>query len=255
MIRQAVAVLAAVALLCSAVPLAYAQEDVVVNLGSTVALRLGQAVVIDSEGIIARFERVVEDSRCPADVVCVWQGQATIIISARVDGGDAQNLMLTVGDDQYPSASFGQYSVKLLELSPYPVSSEQIEPGDYIAALVVSKTSANSSGVFVRAASNDAAVVAGWNLEKNKGTLVKLTKSDDGIAREVYRFVPWAGECSEQQGMECMGGRIIQEEFRFGVSGISAEVVGDELVLVIGGGISTVHILDIREMRTYGQPS
>lgn len=244
--------MASVALLCSALPVARAQEEVHVDLGSTVSLRVGQDAVIESEGIVAKFEGVTEDSRCPADVVCVWQGQATIAMSVQVDGGDAQDLMLTVGDEQYPSAMVGEYSVRVVQLRPYPVSSGQIGPGDYTAELVISKPAANSNGVIVRAVNDDEAVVVGWNLEQGKGTFVRLAKDDGEIRRTVYRFVPWAAECSDQQARECMDSLIPHETEVFGAtSSVRIEVIGDELDLFIGGGISTFYTLDIKDIRTY----
>lgn len=45
--------------------------------------RLGQSVYVD--GITVRPERVVEDSRCPANADCVWAGR--VVLRATVRGG------------------------------------------------------------------------------------------------------------------------------------------------------------------------
>lgn len=45
--------------------------------------RLGQPVHVD--GITVRPERVIEDSRCPADTNCVWAGR--VVLRATVSGG------------------------------------------------------------------------------------------------------------------------------------------------------------------------
>lgn len=47
------------------------------------AAQLGQATYVD--GITVRPERVIEDSRCPANADCVWAGR--VVLRATVRGG------------------------------------------------------------------------------------------------------------------------------------------------------------------------
>ena len=57
--------------------------------------RIGQAVEV-SPGITVEPLRVIEDSRCPQDVTCVWAGR--FVLSARVrDHGRMQTVRLTLG--------------------------------------------------------------------------------------------------------------------------------------------------------------
>jgi len=37
-------------------------------------LRIGGEAIIGNAGLLVRFDRVTADSRCPADVMCVWAG-------------------------------------------------------------------------------------------------------------------------------------------------------------------------------------
>lgn len=43
-------------------------------------LRVGQSVTI-SGGTVLSFRRVVSDSRCPAEVACVWEGEITLALT------------------------------------------------------------------------------------------------------------------------------------------------------------------------------
>ena len=255
MIRPALSVLAAVVLLSAA--LAHAQESVSAELGVPFELKLGQQALIDSEDIAVSFADVVGDSRCPSDVVCIWQGQATISVSVKVGGAGPREFMLTIGADESPSSAFGQYSVKLLGLEPYPQSSVQTEPDDYVAALVVSKVSANSAGVFVRAfgaqVSGSVAIISGWNLERGKGTLVMLHRDEAGIRMSVARFTPAAVLCtSGPEARECIDGQVAQATgaIRQGDT-IHLEVSGNTLFLAASGSDYT---LEIKRIRTSGQP-
>lgn len=60
--------------------------------------RLGQWVQI-APGVSVEPLRVIEDSRCPQDVSCVWAGR--LVLSARVrDHGRARTVKLTLGMPQ-----------------------------------------------------------------------------------------------------------------------------------------------------------
>ena len=42
-------------------------------------LRAGQSAVVPG-GLKVTFDRVVSDSRCPIDAICVWAGEAVIAL-------------------------------------------------------------------------------------------------------------------------------------------------------------------------------
>jgi len=57
-------------------------------------IRLGQTAYVGGPRVVP--ERVVEDSRCPADVSCVWAGR--VVLRVRVVGGDwSKRLDLVLG--------------------------------------------------------------------------------------------------------------------------------------------------------------
>lgn len=197
--KPALAAFAAVVIL-AAMPIAGSQEAVQAELDVPFELQWQQEAVIVSEGINIRFISFVEDSRCPSDVVCIRAGTATIRLSIVVDGQDAGQPTLVIGEgEEKASATFGQYVVRLVGLEPYPVSTVETGREDYVARLVVSKLPANSAGVFVKAVGDRAnngsnAVISGWNLERGKGTLVMLVRDENGTSMSVARFVPSIAE-------------------------------------------------------------
>jgi hypothetical protein len=247
MIGQAITVAAAIALLSTFLPAG--AQGVTAELGEPFELMFGQEASVEPEGITVRFESVDEDSRCPSDVVCIQQGQATITISAKIGETDAGQHMLTIGaDESKSSAIFNQYSVKMTDLQPYPVSTVQTDEEDYVATLVVSRASANSTGVFVKAAGDVAAAIAGWNLEKEKGVLVIIDRGEG--TRTIVRFTPSAVECiGSAEARECIDGQITDviggEINQRGT--VHFEVDGNKLSLAAGG---TEYTLDIRQIRT-----
>lgn len=63
------------------------------------------------------FAAVEEESRCPVDGECIWQGRFV----AEVWVNDAQ---FTLGTDQ-PRAKYGSYFIKLQEVDPATVKSNR----------------------------------------------------------------------------------------------------------------------------------
>jgi hypothetical protein len=111
------------------------------TLDKTFQLRLGKSATLAPDNLQVTFVKVQEDSRCPSDVQCAWAGQAVVQIQVSSANSQPQTAALTLGASLQPgsSAAFGPYSVEVSDLAPYPISTVQIQPGDYAATLIVSK--------------------------------------------------------------------------------------------------------------------
>jgi len=90
-------------------------------------------------GLTLGFERVAEDSRCPIDALCVWEGDATLVVSLRAASGERQWFELHTGGDRPRETSFAGYTVRLIDLLPAQRSDRAIPPADYRATLVVTR--------------------------------------------------------------------------------------------------------------------
>lgn len=111
------------------------------NLDTEFQLKVDQKAVIKSENIEIKFLDVVEDSRCPSDVVCIWAGQTTVAVSVLKSGKNLGNFNLTIGTSENLNAkTFNGYSIKLIKLEPYPKSTQKIALSDYAATLIVNKS-------------------------------------------------------------------------------------------------------------------
>ncbi len=60
------------------------------RLGEEFSLRIGQSVAITGEDLEIRFVEVSEDSRCPKDVTCVWEGRVSTVVEISTDGSSQQ---------------------------------------------------------------------------------------------------------------------------------------------------------------------
>lgn len=108
-------------------PLLLAQESLKATPPVIVAkIHLGETVVF--ENVSVTFLKVIEDSRCPSDVTCVWAGQAKVIsiietatetiekeliFHGKANGTENENLLFTSDSNKYIG----------YRLSPYPETS------------------------------------------------------------------------------------------------------------------------------------
>ena len=117
-----------------------AGEPVRVCLGQEFNLRVGQQAEVDGGRFKIRFASVANDSRCPADVTCVWAGNAEVLIEAKASGSRASLKLNTHGGANFPKEGrHRQYIVELVALSPNPRKNGGTKATDYVATLVIRK--------------------------------------------------------------------------------------------------------------------
>ncbi len=85
----------------------------------SVSVALGKTVTFDGGRIELTFDARVADSRCPANVVCVWAGDAQVRISTRVAGGakTTSDLHSTL---EPRTLKIDRYSISMIGMTPYP---------------------------------------------------------------------------------------------------------------------------------------
>lgn len=104
-----------------------------------VSVKIGRQKVVGSNGISMKFESVIEDSRCPADVNCIWAGNAKIRIHLSKNGRKLTAELDTMGNNT--AVTFYGYSIKLVGLTPEPRSNVRIDRNGYMAKLEFVKLS------------------------------------------------------------------------------------------------------------------
>jgi hypothetical protein len=112
---------------------------VTIGLGRAFELALGQKARLGTaDHLTIVFSRVLEDSRCPANALCVWAGNARIELRlASVTQAPASVQLNTFLPPN--AAAYGSYRISLLALQPYPglSSGQPIAPKTYTATLLV----------------------------------------------------------------------------------------------------------------------
>ena len=100
------------------------------SFAEEVEILFGQTVTYEN---LMLYFYDIEDSRCPSDVTCVWEGRVLAMIRV-------SNSTHDVGGPQeigFVQKTFPPYLITLKDIQPYPVSTEK---PDYVVTLNISKT-------------------------------------------------------------------------------------------------------------------
>lgn len=81
----------------------------------------------------------VRDSRCPRDVVCIWEGEVTALLGVTVDGTAVDPITLTrrTEDDERAQARLGNRVIRLQDVAPYPQAGVEPSRAEYMASVSV----------------------------------------------------------------------------------------------------------------------
>ncbi|SEH38051.1 hypothetical protein [Epilithonimonas hominis] len=90
---------------------------------NTITIGINKTAKIPNSKINLEFKNIVEDSRCPIDVTCVWEGIAIVYVNVN-SGKQTEDFQVATRDFQPKSAnksfSFSGYRFTLTDLKPYP---------------------------------------------------------------------------------------------------------------------------------------
>ena len=122
------------------------EKDNLLNFKLDTPFTLGfqeQAVWDDNSEVKIQFDRVLGDSRCPIDAECVWAGRIEVEVSFTQDGKTEKDVLLlgdAGGSDYSDTATFGDFTVKLLQVKPLPKANVIIPEASYTLELRISKS-------------------------------------------------------------------------------------------------------------------
>ena len=107
------------------------------ELGRPFEIKAAETVAI--QGLRITFEGVSEDSRCPTGVQCVWAGDAAATLTLEKPPAAAEQRTLHTNGRFEQQTALDNFVIRLEDVRPYPREGVAIAPGDYRAALVVTR--------------------------------------------------------------------------------------------------------------------
>jgi hypothetical protein len=106
---------------------------------ATIVLQFGNSNQVNTD-LRVSFAQVVEDSRCPASVVCAWQGNGAIRLDIATGHGAQSITLNTAGGTGFPrDASVVGYTFTLVELGPQRQTPDPIPIQQYRATIRVTR--------------------------------------------------------------------------------------------------------------------
>jgi len=112
-----------------------------IKLGQPFTLAPAQEALLPDADLHLRFEHVLEDSRCPRLVACVWSGQVRVEIM--VWSGSDKPVLLEFSPETRPPVTTNIHflkglTIQLMAVDPYPDSPDTpIPPENYRLTLVI----------------------------------------------------------------------------------------------------------------------
>ena len=110
-----------------------------IEWNSPFSLRLNQMAQIPLHDIQIRFSKILEDSRCPSDVQCVWEGNVRIQLDILKEERELRSIDFSLGADNITRMYLlDKFYLELIRVESYPTSSsDETLPSDYSAVFVV----------------------------------------------------------------------------------------------------------------------
>lgn len=101
---------------------------------TNVALAVGASRTVD--GITIKLDDVLEDSRCPQNVTCVWAGQVRVQVELSIKDEKNQTVVLSTAGQ---GVSFANHFISILSITPAMVSDKIIPKKDYEITFAVAQ--------------------------------------------------------------------------------------------------------------------
>lgn len=108
------------------------------ELGKEFTLKIGETVNIKDESSSLKVNKLIDDSRCPSNVNCIWAGQVSFDMSFKKTIN--QNFTIGFGGSTTSTKSIDGYNIKLIKVSPTAFTSGNTpKESDYLLTLKVEK--------------------------------------------------------------------------------------------------------------------
>ena len=107
-------------------------------LNDTTSIAFNDTVGNTTENIWISFDSLGTDSRCPVNVVCIWEGNAEIFF--RMFNDECNSTYKLNTNPTFAQETILQgYRIELIDLLPYPHTDSLFTDNDHCAQFVISK--------------------------------------------------------------------------------------------------------------------
>jgi hypothetical protein len=107
------------------------------ELGKPFELKAGEFATVGGAGLKVGFQGVSEDSRCPVNVQCVWEGDAAVEVTLEKPPAAKATRSLHTSARNPRETAYEGLKVRLKDLAPLPKEGATLDAKEYRATLVV----------------------------------------------------------------------------------------------------------------------
>lgn len=107
------------------------------ELGKPFELKAGEFATVGGAGLKVGFQGVSEDSRCPVNVQCVWEGDAAVEVTLEKPPATKATRILHTSARNPRETVYEGLKVRLKDLAPLPKEGATLDAREYRATLVV----------------------------------------------------------------------------------------------------------------------
>ena len=126
-------------LICTTLLTVFACNNDEFGIGQEFSLQIGQSASIRGENLQIRFLEVTEDSRCPKDVICVWEGRVSCMVEITYRESLHRLELTEPGSTSWPpEIVFKDYQIAY-HIEPYPHTGTKIMEDEYQLYLKINK--------------------------------------------------------------------------------------------------------------------
>ncbi len=111
-----------------------------VRVGEEFTLAPGGTASVRDLGWRVTFDKVSEDSRCPIDAVCVWEGDAVTEVAVVPGTASPEKVQLHTNRTRDRETKIGDAYLRLVRLTPVGRADVPVKPEEYRATFVASRT-------------------------------------------------------------------------------------------------------------------
>jgi hypothetical protein len=107
--------------------------------GQEFSLAISQQAELTGEDLTVTFNNVSEDSRCPKNVVCVWEGRAVCNLTVQKAGVTGELILTQPGLTASSTIQEYQGYQYSFSVEPYPEAGKSIAKSDYRLVMSISR--------------------------------------------------------------------------------------------------------------------
>ncbi len=153
-------------------------------------LKINQSIIFDDHSIT--LIDVLDDSRCPIDVYCVWEGDARLLLAIK-KGSKIENSNVTL----HKPLLINGYVIKIKALEPERRIDAEIDPSDYKAYLTINKLELSS--IKIKAYNQGYGLIGVLNFDKGKGFLAFFSSKRELLIADIEEI-----SCNRLNAIICL---------------------------------------------------